>query len=109
MTEEARKYISDISMSIEKIEQFTEGVDTFDLYIKDLKTQSAVERQLGIIGEAMGKLRKLGEIKLEHDNKIIGFRNRLIHAYDSIDNAIIWAILKRHIPLLKEKIASLEK
>jgi len=35
----------------------------------------------------------------------VDFRNRLIHAYDKIDDAIVWAILKNYIPLLKEEVA----
>jgi len=43
-------------------------------------------------------------IQIENDKQIIGFRNRLVHAYDSIDNSIVWAILNRHISNLKKKI-----
>jgi uncharacterized protein with HEPN domain len=53
MTERGRKYLSDIQLAIELIESFVEGIDSFDNYSQDLKTQSAVERQLGIIGEAV--------------------------------------------------------
>jgi len=65
----------------------------------DIKTQSAVERQLGIIGEAVNNFEKLEEnISLINAENIIGFRNRPIHAYDSIDNAIVWNIIKKHLP-----------
>jgi uncharacterized protein with HEPN domain len=40
--------------------------------------------------------------------KITGFRNRLIHAYDSMDQSIIWAIIKSHlVPLKKEVIGKI--
>lgn len=104
MTEQAKKYLSDISLAIRKIDQFMMGVDSF--YDYDLKPQSAIERQLSIIGEPINPLRKLG-VRLEHDHQMVGFRNRLVHAYDSIDNTVIWAILKRHIPKLKDDIAKL--
>ena len=51
MTEQGKKYLSDILHSIELIEQFTESVSDYQAFLLDLKTQSAVERQLGIIGE----------------------------------------------------------
>jgi len=35
---------------------------------------------------------------------IVGFRNRLIHAYDSVDPTIVWTIIKRHLSPLKEEI-----
>ncbi|MBU2912690.1 HepT-like ribonuclease domain-containing protein [Reichenbachiella agariperforans] len=104
MTEQTKKYLSDIYLSIKKIEAFTEGVNSFDAYSGDFKTQSAVERQLGIIGEAINKIRKLDEVHLIHDHRIVGLRNRLIHAYDSIDNTIVWTIIRKHIPLLKDEI-----
>ncbi|MGS2739704.1 HepT-like ribonuclease domain-containing protein [Sinomicrobium sp. M5D2P17] len=70
-----------------------------------LKTQSAVERQLVIIGEALNKLKKVEpNLEIENDKQIIGFRNRLVHAYDSIDNSIVWAILNRHLKKLKEEM-----
>jgi uncharacterized protein with HEPN domain len=50
MTEQGKKYLSDILMAIELIEQFTSTTLNFNDYSNDLKTQSAVERQLGIIG-----------------------------------------------------------
>lgn len=108
MTDQARKYLSDIRKSIERIDSFMLGVDTFEMYQTDLKTQSAVERQLGIIGEAAIKYRNIeGVEQLEHIQQIAGFRNRLIHAYDHMDHSIIWAILQNHLPPLKRHIERL--
>jgi len=50
MMEQAKKYLSDILQAIELIDQFTESIDDFEVYTSDLKTRSAVERQLGILG-----------------------------------------------------------
>ena len=108
--EKSKKYLSDILMAIELIEEFTIGINDFNLYDKDRKTQSAVERQLAIIGEALNQLRKAKPtIVIENDKQIIGFRNRLIHAYDSLDNSMIWAILNRHLKGLKIEIENLIK
>ena len=105
MTERGRKYLSDIQLAIELIESFVVDIDSFDIYSQDLKTQSAVERQLGIIGEAVNKFKQEcpGET-LENTQQIIGFRNRIIHAYDSIDNSIVWVILKKYLSPLKEEV-----
>ncbi len=105
MTEKSLKYLSDILMAIELIEEFISSVNDFTIYASDRKTQSAVERQLAIIGEALNKFYQSGPtIKIENDIQIIAFRNRLVHAYDSIDNSIVWAIIKKHIPQLKEEV-----
>jgi len=109
MTEEGRKYLSDIILAIERIEQFVEGISDFYSYDKDLKTQSAVERQLVIIGEALGQLKKVeSNLQVKNDQKIIGFRNRLVHGYDKIDNSIVWAILQKHLPQLKAEIKNIK-
>lgn len=105
MTEKSKKYLSDILMAIDLIEKFTVDITNFKIYQNDLKTQSAVERQLGIIGEALNKLKKIEpDLEIENAKQIIGFRNRLIHAYDSIDDSIVWAILNRHLNKLKVEI-----
>lgn len=103
---ESKKYLSDIEYSISLIEEFLEDY-TFSEYQEDLKTKSAVERQLGIIGEAVNKFKKTEDIELSHSREIKAFRNRLIHAYNNVEDEIIWAIINQHIPKLKEEIVSL--
>lgn len=105
MTEKGRKYLSDMIMAIDLIESFTKENNSFDEYESDLKTQSAVERQLGIIGEVVNKFRQeCPDEFLENSKQIVGFRNRIIHAYDSIDNSIIWVIIKKYLQPLKQEI-----
>lgn len=110
MTEKSKKYLSDVLMAIDLINEFTIDITDFNLYDNDRKTQSAVERQLVIIGEVLNKLRQTEpEIVIENDKQIIGFRNRLVPAYDSIDNSIVWAIKNRHLEKLKTEIENLQK
>lgn len=58
MTDQYKKYLFDILRAIDLIEAFVGPLTDFKEYLKDLKTQSAVERQLGIIGEAVNKFDK---------------------------------------------------
>jgi uncharacterized protein with HEPN domain len=105
MTDQGNKYLADILQAIALIESFTSESSDFNVYISDLKTQSAVERQLGIIGEAVNKFEKLfADSALINAKKIVGFRNRLIHAYDTVDPSIVWAIIKNHLDPLKKEI-----
>ena len=107
MNEQVKKYLSDILFSIDCIQEFVHDID-FNHYIKDLKTKSAVERQLGIVGEAISKLEKITkEVSLQYTRQIIGMRNRIIHAYDSVDDEVIWAIVRKYLPELKEEIEKL--
>ncbi|WP_373512947.1 DUF86 domain-containing protein [Persicitalea sp.] len=102
MTEKGRKYLSDILLAIELIEEFMGGIGSYGEYRKDAKTKSAVERQLGIIGEAVNQFRRAEtNFELSHARQVVTFRNRLIHAYDSVDDSIVWAIVKNHLSILK--------
>ena len=105
MTDKSLKYLSDVLMAIKLIEDFTKEIEDYNSYDQDLKTQSAVERQLAIIGEALNQLRKIEPaIEIENDKQILAFRNRLVNAYYSVDNSIVWVILNRHLSLLKAEI-----
>lgn len=82
-------------------------IRVFEEYQMDLKTKNAVERQLGIIGEAVNKYQNLEEeLVLSDAKQIISFRNRIIHAYDNIDDTIVWAILHNFLPKLKKEAQS---
>ena len=50
MTIKEKKYLSDMMRAISLIESFTANTRSYTEYTMDLKTQSAVERQLAIIG-----------------------------------------------------------
>jgi uncharacterized protein with HEPN domain len=107
MTDQGKKFLSDILQAIELIESFVIDIKDFDNYLTDKKTQSAVERQLGIIGEALNKFEKLfPESQISNARKIVGFRNRLIHTYDSVDPSMVWAIIKNHLGPLKDEVKS---
>jgi len=72
--------------------------------------RSAVERQLGIIGEAATQaLRHFPEIEQEISDlqKIIAFRNRLIHGYVEISDEIVWAIATVDVPKLLGEVEAI--
>ena len=109
MTEINKKYLVDIILSIELIDDFFINCPSFIDYKSDLKTKSAVERQLIIIGEVINKIKKTDDTELSYSKEIINFRNRLVHAYDSIDDTIVWAIKHNHLPKLKTEVEALLK
>ena len=51
----SKKYLEDIRMAVEAIFEFTGG-RKFNDYSKDMMFRSAVERQFGIVGEALNQL-----------------------------------------------------
>jgi uncharacterized protein with HEPN domain len=108
MTDQDKKFLSDILHAVELIESFISDTRDFESYLSDLKTQSAIERQLGIIGEAVNKFeRAFPGFTIKNARKIVGFRNRLIHTYDAVDPSIVWAIIKNYLTPLKSEVISL--
>ena len=100
-------FYADILRAIELIEGFlVQGrIDGFDAYTKHAMVRSAVERQLGIIGEAVNQIRKLDATHpIPEADRIVQFRNRLIHSYDTIDDTFVWPIVQKHLPALKEVV-----
>ncbi|WP_288338230.1 DUF86 domain-containing protein [uncultured Gordonia sp.] len=62
-------------------------------YIGDLLVESATERQIEIVGEALRNLRRVDEdlaARIPHVHKIIGMRNVLVHGYAQVDSSIVW-------------------
>jgi len=108
MTDKARKYLSDILISINHIQSFTDEILTIDEYKNNFLVKAAVERHLAIVGEAVKKfLNDSADNHLTNASHIISLRNRLIHAYDNVDDRIIWAIVKKHIAPLKKEAEGL--
>ena len=68
----------------------------------------AVERELEIVGEAMNRLLKINpQIQLTYTRVAVDLRNRIIHAYDNINNTIIWKIVTKDIPVLEKEVSLL--
>lgn len=83
---------------------------TFDDYQKDRMFRRAIEREFEIVGEALKRIRDDDESIYEsitHAASIVGFRNRLAHGYDSIDDAVVWGIISGHVPLLISEIETI--
>ena len=56
-----------------------------------------------LLGEACVRLRdRVPEVFAQIPSawQIVGFRNRLIHGYDHVDEAIVWDVINRKIPEL---------
>jgi uncharacterized protein with HEPN domain len=72
--------------------------------------RDAVERRLGIIGEALNRAQAsdpalAGQIR--ELRRIVGLRNRVVHGYDTIDHKIVWTVVQRNVPLLQTRLADL--
>ena len=106
MDERILKWLYDIQGAIIEIDSyFSEHPKDFNLYKSNVLLKRATERDLEIIGEAINRiLRTDPEFPIENAKRIVGLRNQIIHAYDNISDENIWAIISKHLPLLKEEI-----
>jgi len=102
---EIKKHLFDIKVSIESIDEYLEGKRDFLTYQNNKILRRAIEREIEIIGEAMNRaLKKDLNLEIENAKKIVDTRNWVIHAYDAVDEIIIWGIILNHLPKLKEQI-----
>lgn len=86
------------------------AVETFDDYEQDRQFRRAVEREFEIIGESLGRLSLADSAvaaRISELHRIIGFRNRIIHGYDAIDDAAAWGVAESHLPLLVTQVEAL--
>lgn len=108
MNIELKVWLYDILNAIHEIDVFVEDVPDFTIYKNDIKTKRAVERNMGIIGEATNRiLTKYPSIQLSNSRKIADTRNRIIHGYDTVSDEVIWGIIKNHLPILKQEVEQL--
>jgi uncharacterized protein with HEPN domain len=110
MNDRVLKYLLDIQTSAKNISDFLGEKRDFKEFSNNLMLKQAVERNLEIIGEAVNNaLKIMPDLPITNARKIVDLRNKLIHAYDSIDDAMVWAIVVRHLPVLYEEVRNLSK
>jgi uncharacterized protein with HEPN domain len=109
MTTESKKRLHDIRLAAEAVCRFMERRTISD-FKHDEVLQSAVERKLGIIGEAFVHLREEDSVIAERFpdlRKIVGMRNRLVHGYDQLDLDVVWDATANHVPRLLAQVKSI--
>lgn len=105
MKRDYRLFVKDILDAMEKIEEFVSDM-SYEEFINDDKTLSAVIRKFEIIGEATKNLPY--EIKEKYPElpwkEMAGMRNRLIHAYFGIDTKLVWDTIHMQLPKIKPEL-----
>lgn len=106
---ETTKYLHDMQRAANMLGEFTAG-RSFDEYRNDAMLRAAVERQFEIIGEAMARLARVDEAvaaRVSGYQRIIAFRNVLIHGYADVDDRLVWDVVETSLPTLIEEINTL--
>ena len=109
MTNATTKRLLDVLGACRAVRSFTAGLD-FGAYERNLLVRSGVERQLEIIGEALNLASaadaSLGST-LPHLRRFVAVRNRVIHGYDTVDDAIVWDVIMTRLPDLEREVIEL--
>ena len=96
-----QNYLLDMLNAAKLAQDFVADIDweTFEL---DLMRQSAVTRQIEIIGEAARRISTETQMTIPNIpwSKVIEMRNHLIHEYDDLDLEIIWDTIQIVLPKL---------
>ncbi|MEK7544306.1 MAG: HepT-like ribonuclease domain-containing protein [Patescibacteria group bacterium] len=104
-------YLLHIRDAIALIQEWSAG-KTIEDFTQDEKLQSAIIRQLEIIGEAARNVsdeRKIATPEIPW-RPITNTRNTLIHGYFTVDEKKVWDMVQIDIPVLQKHIdALLEK
>lgn len=99
-------YLWDMLQGAHRLQEFTVGL-SYEAYQESVLLQSAVERQLEILGEAARQMSEA--FRQAHPeipwSDIIGQRNVIAHQYKKVQQERLWSVVTSEIPRL---IAQLE-
>lgn len=108
MKKEPKLFLAHIVESAADIENYTKKFSK-EKFLKDKRTQDAIIRRIGIIGEAAKNVSS--EIKKNSPNipwkQITGMRDVLVHEYFGVRLERVWKTAKKDIPKLKKQVSEL--
>lgn len=110
MTRDYKLFLHDILESIEKILEFTKDM-SFEEFVEDDKTASAVVRKLEIIGEASKNIPNqiIKRYKTVPWKEMAKTRDKLIHGYFVVDYEIVWKVVKERLPIIRPELEKVLK
>jgi uncharacterized protein with HEPN domain len=107
--ERVLKALEDVQDCASFIVAASDGKD-LSYYRRERLFRQAVERNLEIIGEAIGRISRYDAetaSRISEHRRIIAFRNRLIHGYDLLDDELVWETVEGEVPVLLSEVEGL--
>ena len=105
-----RDFLNDIVAAVRSITAFVAGM-SLETYLADEKTRYAVMRGYEIMGEAVRHLP--AELKASNSNipwtTMAAMRNRIIHGYFGIDDAILFTTIDAELKPLLPRLEALAR
>ena len=94
-----------IMEAIREIEHYTLEVN-FEIFLQNSMMRFASIKQIEIIGEAANYITNETKNKFTDIQwrQIVGLRHILVHEYFGVDNKLLWQIIAKDIPKLKESV-----
>lgn len=109
MKKDPQIFLKHILDSIDFVDKYTQGLSADDFYASTEK-QDAIMRRLEIIGEAVRNIPE--EFRKQYPEviwkQIAGMRDKLIHEYFGVDIELVWAVVKKDLPQLREDIQKIQ-
>lgn len=106
---ESRKLLLDAVEACDAITEHLSGL-AFSDYRDSRLLRHFVEREFEIIGEALSRLSKSDPATAEQIvelRRVVDFRNRIVHGYDTVDDEAVWDIAQVHLAVLVRQLRSL--
>ena len=106
---EARKYLRDIQVALERIERFTEASASSNT----LRTTSSDPRSSGNSASLATRfpdsirILRMWPAAIPDRGRIIAFRNILIHGYAAVDDRIVWGVIENYLASLANAVREL--
>lgn len=100
------KHLFDALTAVRLARRFAAGL-SFDGFESNVLVRSAIERQLEILGEACQRMVQTDAAIRQRMPEVgfaIGLRNKIIHGYDRLENAVVFDTLMHDLPVIEESL-----
>ncbi len=103
-------YILDMLQAIDEVNEFVTDIPNAEALVNNKPIYKAVLMNFIIIGEASRNI--FEEVRISHPEvewkDVMNMRNKLVHEYFGVDNAVVWDTIKKNFPELKEILTKIK-